>query len=322
VVGAGRELEELAGLSVTVASLPDVGLTPIYLEPPDALEPLEPDEWQKRLDLIPEQQPCFLLLPDAFSVSAEALIEGLDGAFPGCAKVGGVASGAQGPGQGVLLLNDQVLNEGLVGLALWGDIVVETVVAQGCRPLGETMKVTRSHANLLLELDGEPALDALDEIYRGLEPEDRLRFRSSPLLGIGRDSRREHYRAGDFLVRNLLGVDRERSVIAVSALVEEGQTVQFHLRDARSSSEELHHMLGRQVMDGVFPSGALMFSCLGRGLRFYGIADHDSRVFCSHYEGVPLAGFFCNGEIGPVHGETFLHGYTSSFGLFHARGWS
>ena len=129
---------------------------------------------------------------------------------------------------------------------------------------------------------------------------------------------------GDFLIRNLVGLDRGRGVVAVAAMLEPGSVVQFHIRDATASAEDLVGVLARHKLGehGQACAGAVMFSCLGRGRSFYGAVDHDTELFREHVGDVALGGFFCSGEIGPVHGRTFLHGYTSAFGLFRPRGWN
>ena len=130
------------------------------------------------------------------------------------------------------------------------------------------------------------------------------------------------YGRGDFLIRNLAGAEERSGALAVGASLHEGQVVQFHLRDAQTSAEDLDARLARyraSQLGGAAPAGALIFSCLGRGAHLYGVPDHDSDAFRRHIGAVPLGGFFCNGEIGPVERRTFLHGYTSAFGLFRPR---
>ncbi|MEE2750485.1 MAG: FIST N-terminal domain-containing protein [Myxococcota bacterium] len=322
IIGAAQEMEDTPAFSLTAARLPDVELIPFHVDAAD-LDALaaNPARWHDFLGVHPDQQPCFILLPEPFSCPAQQLTESLDEAFPDCTKVGGLASGSQQPGGHHLFLNEVCQLEGAVGIALWGDVCMDTVVAQGCRPIGQPMLVSRSDQNVLFELDGRPALPALDEIVRNLNEREQALFSQSPHLGIAINGiQAEH---GDFLVRNILGIDRQHNVVAVGAIVETGQTVQFHIRDAETSSEDLHRHLGNyQVRQHrTPPSGALLFSCLGRGRQFYGVPNHDSRTFQSLIGEVPLGGFFCNGEIGPVHGQTQLHGYTSSFGLFRSRGW-
>jgi small ligand-binding sensory domain FIST len=199
---------------------------------------------------------------------------------------------------------------------LSGDVAVDTVVAQGCRPIGDPMFVTRSERNVIHELDGRRAAVVLQDLFARAPAEDKALFRSSLFLGVVMREDCQEYGHGDFLIRNVLGVDPRSASIVVGAAVRDSMVVQFHLRDARTSSEDLRALLSRY--EGR-PAGALLFSCLGRGRGLYGTPDHDSALFAERVGPVPLGGFFCNGEIGPVHGTTFLHGYTSAFGLFRPR---
>jgi len=324
IIGSYTELEDSPALSITAAILPDVETVPFHVDSTD-LDNLSanPERWHDLLGLHPDQQPCFVLLPEPFSCPTQDLTTSLDEAFPGCPKVGGMASGANQPGENALFLHDACLFEGAVGVALWGDVQMDTVVAQGCRPVGKPMYISRCEQNVLIELDGGPALTALDSVYQELSELEQALFSQSPHIGVAIDGEQTNPGWGDFLIRNIIGIDRQHKVVAVGALLEKGQKVQFHIRDASSSAEDINRLLQRYASTPrpTEPSGALLFSCLGRGQRFYGIPNHDSGVFRSALGDLALGGFFCNGEIGPVHGRTQLHGYTSSFGLFRARGW-
>jgi small ligand-binding sensory domain FIST len=163
-------------------------------------------------------------------------------------------------------------------------------------------------------------MEVLQELYDRLDEEDRLLFQTSLFLGIGMEGAKT-YRAGDFLIRNLLGIDRASGALAVGAIPEERAVVQFHLRDARRAASDLRALLARYRMESASqPAGALLISCQGRGRHLYGVPGHDSGLFAEHFPGVPLGGFFAAGEIGPVRGMTFVHGYTSVFGIFRAAG--
>ena len=202
-----------------------------------------------------------------------------------------------------------------------GNVEVDPVVAQGCRPIGEPMFVTRSQGGVLLELDGKPAAAVLHDLYERAEEKDRKLFRRALCMGIVMRRAQQEYRSGDFLIRNLIGLDEESGAVAVAAEVEENQVVQFHVRDARASAKDLDEVLAGYASCAAEqrPQGALLFSCVGRGMALYGRPDHDTGIFRAHLGEVPLGGFFCNGEIGVVQGRTFLHGYTSSFALFRGR---
>ena len=266
----------------------------------------------------------FLILADPFSMQGEQLLMGLDYAFPHSAKIGGLASGAHQQGGNALFLSDETYTEGVVGVAFEGDVQIDTVVAQGCRPIGEPMHITSSRRNILLEVDERTPFEVLKEIFMTLDERDRELAQHSLFLGVVMDELNDDPQLGDFLIRNIVGVDAQRGALAVGEMLKEGQTVQFHLRDAETSSQDLSAMLGQYVAnmpeDGQPEAGALLFQCLGRGSYLYGRPDHDTNMFTELVGTVPLTGFFCNGEIGQVGDATFLHGYTSSFGIFRPKG--
>ena len=325
VVGGGREVEKGPAISVTVASLPDVAIIGFHHDGELSASVAEAAQgWHERLELEPEHQPAFLVIPDPFSCDPIQFLAGLDRAYPASVKIGGLASGGEGPGDHILVLDDQSHRSGAIGVAMYGDIEVDTVVAQGCRPVGDPLVITRAEKNLLVELNGQRALDQLERIFGELSPDEQSLFRALPMVGLGMEKGREMYRQGDFLIRHLMGMDRTNGVLAVGALMEEGQVVQFHVRDADSSRVDLEELLTQQARGQAvdLSEGALLFSCLGRGERFFGVPDHDSGMATRYLGGVPIGGFFCAGEIGPVNGQTWLHGYTSVFGIFRSRGWS
>ncbi len=321
VIGGGEEVERSPAVTVVAARLPDVRLTPFHLNGP--LPDLDgpPDAWERLVGVSAQDEPHFVLLADPFSGRPEALLAGLDYAFPNSSKIGGLASGATSPGLNVLFLDGEVFTEGTIGLALSGDVVLDTVVAQGCRPIGELMRVTRCEGNLLYELDDRPAFEVLQELFSALDARDQHLASTALFVGVLMDEFREEPRVGDFLVRNIIGADPRRGAVAVGEHLQEGMRLRFHLRDAQTSAEDLHAMLKgyeKSPPENTL-SGALLFSCLGRGEGLYGRPNFDTDVFREHLGDLPVGGFFCNGEIGPVGGATFLHGYTSSFGLFRPR---
>ena len=322
IIGAGREVEQRPGFALTAAVLPDVQLTPFHIDEdalPDGDAP--PDQWEALLGVKKEAGPHFVILADPFSTRGEQLLMGLDYAFPDSVKIGGLASGANQPGGNSLYLGERTYDSGAVGLALSGNIAVDSVVAQGCRPIGDPMQVTSCRRNLLLGLDGRTPFEVLKEVFQGLDERDRELAQNSLFIGVVMDPFNENPQLGDFLIRNIVGIDAQKGLIAVGEILKEGQTVQFHLRDSQTSSQDLDAMLEKYVI-GHKPqadSGALLFQCLGRGAFLYGRADHDTDMFREKVGALPLTGFFCNGEIGPVGGSTFLHGYTSSFGIFRPK---
>jgi small ligand-binding sensory domain FIST len=247
------------------------------------------------------------------------LVGELDRLFPRSVKIGGLASGARQPGGNLLWAGGEAAHGGAVALALEGEIAIDTIVAQGCKPIGLPLFVTNGRGHVIRELDGRRPLDLLRELYEAASPRDRELFRGSLFVGVVMREGESEYGPGDFLIRNVVQLDGETGVMSIAADVREGSVVQFHLRDAETSADDLRHHLSDGPIGGT-PAGALLFSCLGRGRHLYGSPDHDSQMFAARYGRVPMGGFFCNGEIGPVHGRTFLHGYTSSFGLFRDAG--
>ena len=323
IIGGGAEIEQEPAVSLTAASLPGVQIRPIRLEGRDLPSPdAPPDDWHDAIGVPPADQPQFVLLADPMSFPAQNLLLGMDYAYPAAAKIGGLASAAQGARQNGLFLGRDYHDSGAVGVALSGNIIVETVVAQGCRPIGAPMRITRSDRNFLVELDDRPPLDVLRSIYQRAGQRDRDLMQHSLFLGVVMDEFIDAPQQGDFLIRNVMGMDQRSGVLAIGEMLKEGQLVQFHLRDAETSADDLTAVLERYALDNrENPAhGALLFSCLGRGKYLYGKPNHDTQVFHDKIgASVALGGFFCNGEIGPVSGTTFLHGYTSSFGIFRPR---
>jgi small ligand-binding sensory domain FIST len=319
VIGGGREIEEKPAVTVTAALLPDVVIHPFHIEQDDLPDPdSSPRAWHEAVGVDPAGDPHFVLLADPFSLRTDQLLEGLDYAYPRSKKIGGLASGASRPGANALYLGNRVWGVGAIGVALSGDLAVDTVVAQGCRPIGSPLRITACRDNLLLALDGKRPLETLQEIFESLSEADQQLARTALHIGVLTDELREEVGPGDFLIRNIIGIDPQNGILAIGEQLREGQTIQFHLRDAETSSFDLDKLLVHYAghTDTSRAAGALLFSCLGRGVSLYGRPDHDSELFKKHVGPVPLGGFFCNGEIGPVGNGTYLHGFTSSFGIF------
>jgi small ligand-binding sensory domain FIST len=315
VIGAGRELEGASALSLLAARLPGVHCTPFAFEPDAAPSPQELRGALCAQDAAPA---AILLLADPFSLDAEAWLERINALLPGRAALGGLASGGAQPGDHVLCAGERVLRSGLVGAALHGALALDTIVAQGCRPIGVPLFVTRARGNLVLELDGRSPLALLQELFDAAAPEDRPLFRGSLFAGLEMREGRTHYGQGDFLVRNIAGIDPQSGALAVAAPVREQQILQFQLRDRRASAEDLERHLEtyRRAHDPAGLRGALLCSCVGRGAALYRQPDHDSRALGRALGDLPLGGFFGNGELGPIEGRLYLHAYTSAIGLF------
>jgi small ligand-binding sensory domain FIST len=330
-VGQIREVEQQAALSLSLAYLPGVDIQAFHVsseELPDLDSP--PSRWIELVGVSPEECPSFILLSDPFSSGINDLLQGLDFAYPGSVKVGGLASVGSITSSSSLFCNYKTYREGTVGIALSGNIVLDAIVAQGCRPIGQPYRVAEGERNILLKLEEPVAvgagmqstrtpLEVLQELFQTLDEDDRQLAQNALFVGIAQSEFKQNLEPGDFLIRNLLGVDPRNGAIAIGDRIRPGQRIQFHLRDALASEEDLSTMLKRYQMqhlsDQSSLAGALMFSCVGRGEGLYGRPNFDSQLFRRYLANISLTGFFCGGEIGPVGSSTFLHGYTSVFGI-------
>jgi small ligand-binding sensory domain FIST len=319
VIGGGHEAEERPGLSLTAGVLPAVTIDARHVDGGSLPEPEETERVRELVGVEASAAPHFLLFCDPYTCDVEVLTRGLDAAYPGACKVGGLSSGTVPRGGTVLFLDGAVHGDGALVVALSGDIDVDTIVAQGCRPIGPPMPITRCEDNVIVEIAKRRPLDVLRELYETLPARDRELARHSLFVGLEMNAGNIEVKAGEFLVRNILDIEPTRGALVVGAAPAQWQVMQFFLRDATTAEEDLSRLLDRHKAKGAAPAGALLFSCLGRGVHLFGRPDHDTDLFRSRLGPVPLGGFFCNGEIGPVGGTTFLHGYTSSFGLFRPK---
>lgn len=324
--GQSQEVEGEPALSLTLIQAPGVKAHAFHINS-DELPDLDssPDHWINLVGVSPEDQPSFIILSDPFSAPMNDLLQGLDFAYPGSVKIGGLASGNPTGGSG-LFCNYHYYRQGTVGLALSGNIVMETIVAQGCRPIGKVYQITQGERNIIVELTNQDTnkvgspLEMLQNLIQTLNEEDRFLAEHSLFVGVARDEFKQFLGQGDFLIRNLIGVEPRSGAIAIAERVRTGQRIQFYLRDARASADDLQLMLEKFTRSqNTASSGALLFACLGRGEGLYGQPNFDSRLFQYYLPNIPVAGFFCNGEIGPVGDGTFLHGYTSVFGICRSK---
>ena len=316
VIAGAEELETMPAITVWAAVLPDVNLHPVHSS-------FSPTQDQFHLTGWPDpgiDDGTFLLLADPFTTPIQDILGILDDRYPGAMAIGGLAGGGQEVGMNRLVLNDQVFDGGLVGVRLSGAVDIRPVISQGCRVIGERFVVTKAERNLIHELGGEPALDRLQAAFDSLPEDAKQKANRALHLGIVIDEQRNRFERGDFLIRNLLGADRATGAVAIGEMVQEGQTVQFQLRDATSASDEFNSLLEADHARHCHPPlGALLFSCCGRGQGLFGTPNHDAGTASARLGSIPLAGFFAQGEIGPVGGRNFLHGYTASLALFAQR---
>jgi len=257
-----------------------------------------------------------LLLGEPSSFPIDFFLKQVNDNNKGLRVCGGMASGSGGQGPCRLILNDRVLDHGAVGVVVSGP-TIRCIVSQGCRPIGRHMIITKAQDNLIYELGGKTPLLQLQELWPELGERDRQLFQQGLHIGRVINEYQGEFQRGDFLVRNVLGLERSSGALGLNDLVRVGQTVQFHVRDAESADEDLHALLQLDVhAHENRPGAVLAFSCNGRGTRLFPEPNHDARVVREETGSIPVAGFFAQGELGPVGGQNFIHGFTASLALF------
>jgi small ligand-binding sensory domain FIST len=210
-----------------------------------------------------------------------------------------------------------VLDQGAVCVLLRGSVQARSVVSQGCRPIGKPLVITRARDNMILELGGKSAFAQLQDLWQQLNPRDQQLVQRGLHIGRVISEYQESFRRGDFLVRNVMGIDRDSGAIAITERIRAGQTVQFHVRDAATADEDLRLLLEQdKKASAALPAAGLLFSCNGRGTRLFDTPHHDAQAVTAGAGSVPLAGFFAAGELGPIGGQNFIHGFTASVVLF------
>lgn len=320
IVGAGREVEDGPALSVWAAVLPGAEAIPFRLVARPVGEGLGVLGWPDALADAPAGNVGpVVMLADPFTFPADGLLAQLNQEPGAPVVVGGLASGGRRPGDHRLFAGADVLSEGAVGVALRG-ARIRTVVSQGCKPIGPEMVITAADGSRVQELAGVTAMEKLEEVVDGLDPTERALAGEGIMAGLVIDENTPDYERGDFLIRSIHGGDRESGALVVGERVRVGQTMRFHVRDAGSADEDLRAALraARVELGDTDPGGALVFSCNGRGTRMFAGPDHDATAIAEELDRIPTAGLFCNGEIGPVGGKSFLHGFTATMALFEA----
>ena len=318
IIGHDQEIEQKPAMALVAAYLPAVTLTPFALYEEWSRLAGQPDALRRTIG-APADPKLVIMLADPFSTQMDKVFDTFQAAYGELPIVGGMASGSRQPNGNSLLLNEQIYHSGAVALALSGTFDVDVIVSQGCRPIGDTFTITQAHRNLIQTLDGEPALLQLQGLFSELPDEDRMLIQQTGLF-VGRaiQPNREILGRGDFLIRGVMGVDQRSGAIAVGDYIQDDQIIQFHVRDAETAEEDLHMMLFPQTLYAP-ASGALLFSCNGRGTRLYGHPNGDVSIIQQALGGVSLAGFFCAGELGPIGGRNFVHGHTASLVLFRPQ---
>ncbi len=317
VIGTAREAEGEPALALLAFSLPDAVLHPVRLTQQSRDRCRRPADWHRAAGVEPRDVNAWFLFADPFTLHAEDLLAGLSEAYPRTPLVGGLASGDVRRRRTHVWLNDEVYADGAVALALGGAYEVRAIVSQGCTPIGQPWTITGVQGHVIETIARRPAYEVLVETVEALAPAMQQRTRGNLCVGLAMDEHREELRRGDFLIRNIVGADSERGTLTVGATPRPGQTLQFQLRDRKAADQDLRELLETSKTDlgDREPVAALLCSCNGRGMGLFAMPDHDARAVSDHLGAIPVAGFFCNGEFGPVGSRNFLHGFTASIAL-------
>ncbi len=312
VVGEDREVEGEPALSLWAIRHPGIEVTPRRVTYAN-------DAFSGWTDAIPKSSSTVIALGDPFTFPADKFLKAVNQGSPGVRVVGGMASGSQVQGGNRLILDGEVFEDGAVLAEINGPVVLQTIVSQGCRPIGRTYIVTKADRNIIRELGRRPALEVLREAFDELDPEDQERVQQGLHIGRVISEYQESFQRGDFLVRNVIGADDEGG-IAITDLIRVGQTIQFHVRDADSADEDLRTLLENERLARPRAAivGGLLFTCNGRGTRLFSEPNHDVDAIHHCLGPIPVAGYFAMGEFGPIGGENFLHGFTASVVIFEA----
>lgn len=315
IIGGGQEIESGPALSLWSAILPGARLEPFAANFERTVDGIVTSGLPAFASEEPDLRAVFLLA-DPFSSAPQSVLDHVDAEAPGVPVLGGLASGGHGPGENRLFYNSHEARHGAIGLVVRGGPLVRSVVSQGCRPIGTHYVVTSAEGNVVHSLGGLPPLQRLRELVDTLPEADAELVRTKLHLGLAMSEYGDRFERGDFLIANLTGADRETGSIAIGAHVRVGQTVRFHVRDAATADEDLLGLLNADRTHTTRPQAGLLFSCNGRGTRLFSEPNHDAAAVQKVAGPIPLAGFFAQGEIGPISGRNYIHGFTASIALF------
>jgi small ligand-binding sensory domain FIST len=320
IIGNDQEIESQPALSVWVGQWGNpsrIGVEAFHLYVERSSEGYSLLGWPDALVAADPKSSAVLLLGDPYTFPTDHFLEQVNTDHQGLRTIGGMASGMRGRGQCRFFLNGEVKDAGAVGVLLQGPLGLRSIVSQGCRPIGSPMIVTRAEENVIFELGGQSPLAQLQELWPTLSGRDRQLLQRGLHVGRVINEFLGEFQRGDFLIRNVMGLDRDSGAMQITDRIRVGQTVQFHLRDAATADEDLHAMLQMDLSaHDRRPTAALVFSCNGRGTNLFDQPHHDARAIRGEAGPIPLAGFFAAGELGPVGGQNFIHGFTASVALF------
>lgn len=311
----GDESEEGSGFSLLALSAPGAKFEVFSLAQAMIEESTGPAFWQKR---VPAQNPrAWLVLANPFVFDSENWLSEWSAAWPGISCLGGLAGGSN-EGENVAAFHNGREVDAVV-VAVHG-LRVLPVLSQGCRPIGEPLTVTRAESNVVYSLGARPAYEALESAFEGLSDGEKAVAKGNLFAGLAGTEYVEDFKPGDFLIRNILGADPNSGAVVIGGFPRVGQTLQYQLRDRSSADAEWRAVLRHASAEsGRAPLASLLFACTGRGEHLFGSASHDAGLMEEILGTHASAGFFCNGEIGPLGDRNHIHSYSAACALFFAE---
>jgi small ligand-binding sensory domain FIST len=318
LIANAEEIEAAGGLVLALYSLPGAKLRGVRFTQENVEEGGDEHYWQVETGVTRKNVNGWLAFIDPFHLDAETWLRSWNKNYAGVPVYGGLAAGSLPEPLTQVYLDGEVYEDGGVAVAVGGEVEMAGVISQGCTPIGEAWTLTRVEQNLIRHIGNRPAYTVLHETVSKLSPEDQRKAQNNLFIGLVVNEYLDEFHRGDFLIRNLLGGDPNSGVLAVGALPRMGQTIQFQRRDAAAADEDMNELLIRAKSDlaGRQIYGGCLFCCNGRGKGLFGRLSHDAALVQSHFALPGLAGFFCNGEIGPVGDKSFLHSHTAALALF------
>ena len=301
------EIEDAPGIAVLAVSSPSLRVfpfleRPLHSRPEDAASAIT-EAVRPHL----EANSALLLLPDTYHLLPQPFISTLEKELGSTHLVGGGASEDGSQGRTYQFNGDRIESNAVVGMLLTGTLSMDVRMTQACRPLGETLVVTGAEQNIIYELGGRPAFEVFKEAAGEDLMNDVSKAVTSVFVGLPMDLDQEDIERGQYLVRNVLGVDPESGAIAISEEVRTGQIITFTLREPVGAREDLMRMATDLQKDRPPVSFGMYFNCMARGQGLYGEAGVDSRTLRQTLGGAPVAGFFTGSEIAPIRGKAHLH---------------
>ena len=318
LVANERELEDTQGLVLALYHLPGAVLRACHFIPAQVEEASSAAYWHHETDTTPDDSNGWLVFADPFHMDCQAWLNQWNEAYAPLPILGGLASGDHPAQRTQLYLNGDIFEEGGVALSVGGDVRLASVISQGCTPIGETWTITKAEGNMILEIGNRPAYPVLMETVGQLDEGEQKRLRGNLFVGLVINEYLDEFHRGDFLIRNLIGADPSSGALAVGAMARPGQTLQFQRRDAAAATEDMDELLtrARRELASTTIYGGSLHCCNGRGTGLFQKPSHDAGMIQNRLGPLAMAGFFCNGELGPVGDRNFLHGYTASLALF------